>query len=80
MPHMDAVWFGTLPRSKPAVGRVAIFDYNGVWHVAFVSLLEEDGFVIEEGNFHHCARDQRLVQWNDPYLVGFWSPEGSDLQ
>lgn len=75
MPHMDAVWFATLPRSSPAVGRVAIFDYSGVYHVAYVAEIGEDGFKVYEANFSRCAKGTRFIKWSgDNHLVGFWSP------
>ncbi len=74
LPHMDAVWFSTLPRSTIAPGRVAIFDYNGIWHVAYVTSLGDNSFTVAEGNFHKCVSDRREIDYNDPHLVGFWAP------
>ncbi len=73
LPHVDAKWFGGFPRTTIAPGRVAIFDYEGVWHVAYILSLEQDHFTVAEGNFHKCKEDQRNVDYNDPHLVGFWT-------
>ncbi len=74
MPHMDAYFFSTLPRSTMAPGRVAIFYYPSTdqWHVAYVISLGDDGFYVAEGNYHHCASDRRFIPYGDPALVGFW--------
>ncbi len=74
LPHMDAVWFATLPRSTPAVGRVAIFNYSGVYHVAYIESLGDTGFTVREANFKPCEKDRRFIEWNDDALVGFWAP------
>ncbi len=72
-PHVDAVWYTNFPRVTPAVGEVVMFNYDGVYHVAYVSELQEDGFIIHEANFHKCEKDTRIIKWNDPHLIGFWA-------
>ncbi len=72
---MDAIWFGTLPHSMPAVGRVAVFNYSGLWHVAYILQLSDDGFWVYEWNFHKCEKGTRFVYWNDPSIAMFWAPE-----
>ncbi len=72
-PHVDAEWFVNFPRVTPAVGEVAMFNYDGVYHVAFVSEINDGGFVIQEANFHKCQKGTRTIAWNDPHLVGFWA-------
>lgn len=60
--------------SAPTVGSIAIFDYKGVPHYAVVVELKLDGFMIREANYEPCKTGTRLVKWNDPAIVGFYSP------
>lgn len=78
LPHMDAVWFSTMPHSRPAVGRVVVFNYSNVWHVAYILSIEEEGFTVYEWNFHKCKKDTRFISWDDPHISSFFAPEGSD--
>ncbi len=75
VPLVDAIFFPTFgTRTYPAVGRVAMFKYGaGVLesHVAVVTELEDAGFWVEEGNWRHCQKTTRFIQWDEPSLVGF---------
>lgn len=62
------------PNSAPSVGSVAIFDYKGLKHVAYVVALKEEGFLVKEANFEPAKVAERLVNWNDKALEGFWNP------
>ena len=74
VPHVDAWVFPTFPRSAPAVGEVAMFNYSGIFHVAYISQIRGEGFEIQEANFHSCQKGTRFISWDDPHLVGFWKP------
>lgn len=60
------------PNGTPAVGTVAILDYEGTMHYALITALGDAGFTVDESNYHHCEYDARTVEWNDPHLVGFY--------
>lgn len=60
------------PNSSPVIGAAVLLDYN-VPHIAVVTKLLEDGFMILEGNFHKCKKTYRFIAWNDPHLRGFWT-------
>ena len=57
-----------------ALGSVAVFDYNGIPHVAVVSELRVSYgyFTITESNFGVDAVTTREVKYSDPHLVGFY--------
>lgn len=55
------------------VGAIAIFAYP-TRHYARIEKLTDTGFVVKEANKEPCKISQRNVQWNDPKLVGFYSP------
>lgn len=74
LPHMDAIYFSGMPHSMPAPGRVVVMNYSGVWHVAYVLSISEDGFTIYEWNFHACQKDTRFIDWNDPHIESFFAP------
>ncbi len=76
--HMDAVWFASLPHSTPAPGRVVVFNYSGIYHVAYILSVTEEGFTVYEWNYHHCQKDTRFISWNDPHIASFFAPEGFD--
>ncbi len=57
--------------AQPAFGRVAIFNYDGVPHVA-VTLSDGIGsFTVKESNFEGDWVSTRTVYYNDPSLLGF---------
>ena len=60
------------PNGTPAVGTVAIFNYEGTMHYALITALSDDGFSVKESNLHHCQYDVRVVSWSDPHLIGFY--------
>ncbi len=75
LPHMDAVWFATLPHSMPAPGNVVVMSYpDDVWHIAYILSVSEDGFTVYEWNYHHGKKDTRLVPWDDPAIYSFFDP------
>ena len=59
------------PNATPAVGRLALFDYNGLAHVALITKIEETGFWVKESNYSACREGKRFVKWNDKSSRGF---------
>ena len=70
-PRMNAVDFRVLPRTTPAVGRIVLFNYDGVWHVAYLMEITNEGFWVAEANYIECKKGYRFVSWNDPAIEGF---------
>lgn len=69
---MDAEWFQTFGyRTFPAVGRVALLQYEDVSHVAVVTGVDGSGFTVEEANYKRCKQTTRFIKWNSPEVVGF---------
>lgn len=62
-----------IPNSKIKVGSVALFNYEGIKHYAYVEEIYADSFKIDESNYKPCLRTNRIVQIDDPRLIGFWS-------
>lgn len=58
--------------NRPIVGAVAIFDYDGVPHVAYVTDIFDGYFYIFEANYSPCKVGTRRVEVGDKHLVGFW--------
>jgi len=56
-----------------AFGNVAVFDYNGLPHVAVVVGTSYGHFTITESNFKGDYVSSREVSFADPHLVGFVS-------
>lgn len=53
-----------------------MFNYDGVYHVAYVSKLENNGFWVKEANFKKCQKGERFVEWGNYALIGFWDSGG----
>jgi len=63
------------PNSDISVGSVAIFVYpNGLKHVAIVKEVWGDEFLVEETNYKNCTHKNRLVDYDNSALIGFYSP------
>lgn len=62
-----------LPNSEIEVGSVAVFMYpNNLKHVAVVTEVHDDHFVVSETNYHKCKAGVRDVLFTDKALLGFW--------
>lgn len=59
--------------ASPAFGKLAVFDYNGIPHVAVVDTarVSYGYFTITESNFGVDAITTRNVSFADPHLLGF---------
>ena len=66
-----------IPNSPPRVGSVALFDYHGKKHYVFVETLGSHTFSFPEANFEPCLVSRRSASYDDPFLVGYWHPEGN---
>ena len=73
-PFIDAKWYKDFPKATPAVGRIAVFNYNEVYHVALITNLGTSTFKVKEANFVKCSKGERDVDYNDPRLIGFFAP------
>lgn len=64
---------------EPLIGSVAIFYYphSNLYHVAVVTKVGLNWFVVKESNYNHCQVGTRIVDINDPSLVGFRNDNGS---
>lgn len=60
-----------IPNATPQAGGLALFQYTNTSHVAYVIVLQEEGFWVWEGNYRECEKTARFVEWDDPFLVGF---------
>jgi hypothetical protein len=65
------------PSGPVHIGSVAIFNYNGVKHFAYVKRLGADSFTVFEANYEPCLIAERTVSYKDAHLIGFYSPMDS---
>lgn len=61
------------PNSPVKIGAVAIFNYSGVKHYAYVTNLSPGGFTVKEANYKPCVVGERFIPYTDANLLGFWS-------
>jgi hypothetical protein len=71
-----------LPRASQVIASttrafapVAVFMYSGVQHFALVESMGIGFFTISETNYKKCQKTTRDIKFDDPALVGFYSPE-----
>lgn len=64
-----------IPNSPPAINGLIIFQYGEISHVAKILSFTSTGFFVVEGNRNLCLREKRIVRYDDPFIIGFWSPE-----
>jgi hypothetical protein len=77
------VLVGKLPRMAdiipnttiPRVGEIAVFDYKSGKHIAVQDEILADGFWVREANYEPYKLGRRFIKWDDPALVGFYSPD-----
>lgn len=72
MPLGDAQDF--TGNTTPAIGVVVLFQYSHTAHMAYIERLDETGMWISETNMKHCQYSERHVDWDDPYITGFYHP------
>lgn len=62
------------PNSVPMKGAVAIFNYSGTPHYAYVYEVTETTVKLFESNFEPCKVGFREISRHDPHLEGFFFP------
>lgn len=65
---------GIQPNTRISIGSIAIFDYDGLKHLAVITELHETYFMVKEANYEKCKSGERKIQYNDRRLKGFWLP------
>ena len=56
----------------PVKGGVVQLDYNGIYHLAYITSVEADGIHVREANFKPCLSSRRVIDFNDPRIVGYF--------
>lgn len=59
----------------PRVNGVIILQYGFLKHIALIESVEEDGIHVLESNYKPCLAARRVIDFDDPKIVGYWSPE-----
>ena len=59
---------------EPIAGMVAVFDYSGTKHIAYITGVDTTGIEIFEANYEPCKVSSRFVSYDDPHLLGYWTP------
>lgn len=62
------------PNTTPAVGRIAVFKYKSLKHIAVITKLNDKTFEVKESNYVAALIGTRSVSWDDPALLGFFEP------
>ncbi len=63
-----------LASTSKKFGKVAVFNYDGLPHYAVVESMGIGTFTVTETNYKRCQKTTRTIRFDDPALVGFWSP------
>ena len=58
----------------PHKGNVVLLNYNGIGHAALILEMYPGGFYVRETNFEKCRQTERLIEFDDPAIRGFFSP------
>ena len=61
-----------MPNSSIEIGAGALFDYDGIGHVAVITELGPTKFKVIEGNKIPCEIDERWIDYNDKFIRGFY--------
>ena len=56
---------------SPFHGDVAIFHYPNIAHASFVEEVYISSFLVSEWNYYEGRYSERVIQKDDPYLIGF---------
>ena len=56
---------------SPFKGDVAIFHYPNIAHASFVEEVYLKSFLVSEWNYYAGKYSERVIQKDDPYLIGF---------
>ena len=70
LPRLDDI----LPGSPAIRGAIAIFNYDGVRHIAYTEEVNNEWITVSEANYIKCRVGQRTIHIDDPALRGFYIP------
>ena len=59
--------------TTPHNGAIILFSYPNSFHAALITFVFPGGVLIEETNYNKCKYSERFVEWNDPYIRGFYA-------
>ncbi len=61
------------PNSEPVIGGGILFYYprTDTYHISVIEEFTNKGFLVKEGNFKPCMISERVVDYNDPLIIGF---------
>lgn len=60
-------------KGLPTVGGKVTFDYNGVYHEAYILSLGEKDFTVREANYEPCLTAKRVVLYSDRHITSFYT-------
>lgn len=63
------------PNSPAKAGGVAIFNYKGTKHIAYIKSFDGSVLNLTEANYVPALISSRVISIHDKNLVGFWSAE-----
>ncbi len=63
------------PNTTIFEGVLALFSYDKSDHAATVTKIGDSSFSVLEGNYIKCKMIEREVDFNDPFLKGFYDPQ-----
>jgi len=58
---------------EPQVGQLVLLHYPKASHVAVILSISEEGYLIEEGNYHPCEHTTRFIKKDYHAIYGFWT-------
>ncbi len=61
------------PNSPPFVGAAVLLDYK-LAHIAVITEIRDDGYMITEANYKPCEITERFLPWDNAHLRGFYHP------
>lgn len=56
----------------PIKGGLIKMVYSGVYHLVYIESVQDDGIHIREANFSPCKIGKRIIDFNDPHIVGYY--------
>lgn len=77
MPLGDADSF--TGNTTPTAGVVVLLRYKEISHMALIEKVSDSGISVRETNYKKCHYSERFIPWNDPSIVGFYSPNHDSI-
>lgn len=59
--------------SRPTIGGLVLLDYGNIEHVAIIQEFTDTGFKVKESNYRKCKETERIIQFDSPFIRGFYS-------